>query len=107
MTDKGITREFNRLYGNLAELFRRIYDDEKDYPRETCARWFVNELNVLMSDDKLKSRLNEQYINHILEMGVNLRRTKLIDNEFKKELTSYIKELKNIKKNILEVTNVK
>ena len=105
MTTKGI-REYNRLYGNLVELFRRVYAEES-YPKETCAKWFVAELDELMSKDDLKNQLNEDHINHILEMGVNLRRTDFISNEYKKILTDNMKELKNTKKALVEAALVK
>ena len=107
MAIKKDVKEFKRLYNNLVELFRRIYADTTKYPKGTCADWFVCDLHNLLIEDRLKAQLTEEHINHILEMSLNLRRTTLISNESKKELTNNMKELRIIKKNLAETVLAK
>ena len=90
------TREFNRLYGNLKEVFRRIYDTQHNYPKETCAIWFVNDLDSLLKNERLKKRLTSDQIGNIVFMGMNLSKTDLIDSESKRHLRYLIKELKDV-----------
>ncbi len=96
MGSNGITKEFNRLYGNIIEVYRRIGDVDKDYPVNTCAWWFVNDLKTLMEDDRLKSKLNDEQISQILVRGRELIKTSLIDNSTKKVLSVLLKELKQM-----------
>ena len=106
MPTKNFTREFNRLYSNLNELFRRIYDAEHEYPSKTCAIWFVDDLNTLMSDAKLISMLTSEQIDNIVEKSIMLRKTNLIDINIKRELSLMVKQLKefkNTKSNVMEV----
>ena len=90
-------REFNRIYSNLIELCKRVYDDENVYPKNICAKWFVTMLHTLLKDEQLKSMLDEEQIKVIHEASLNVRKTKFIENVDKRTLTGLIKELKAIK----------
>ena len=96
ITQKGITREFNRVYGNLKEVFRRVYDKSYVDYHEMCASWFVNELKTLLEDENLRERLTNDQIGTIVFMGMNLSKTKLLDDEEKRCIRGLIKDLKDM-----------
>jgi hypothetical protein len=95
MINKENTREFNRLYNNLKELFRRIHDDKHNYPKDICADWFVNGLDELLQNESFKERLTTEQIGNIIFMGMNITKTDLLDNENKRYLRSLIKGLRD------------
>ena len=92
------TREFNRLIGNLIELHRRVFDADKEYPRNICANWFVEHLIELMQNSDFKSRLTAEQVNKILNISIDLLRTKLLDTEYNDYLIDNVRELRNMKK---------
>lgn len=101
-TQQGIKKEFNRLYGNLSELCRRIYSEDK-YPREACAVRFVEELKCITQNEKLSALLTEEKIIHILEMCRNILRTDYIDTTNKGQLRICAQKLKAIRVDMLDV----
>ena len=105
MTKKG-TREFNVLKGNLVELHRRIFDCENEYPHHICANWFVEHLITLMQNDDFKSQLMEDQVDKILEMSIDLLRTKLLDAEYKNGLIINVRELRSMKETFKQTIQV-
>ena len=99
---KGVKR-FNLIYNNLNELFGRIYDINDAYPNRTCAIWFVDELNKLLSDSVLRSMLKVEQIDNIFEKGSNLLRTNLLEGNVKKELKILLKNLEEAKADLVQV----
>ena len=91
---------FDIAYGNLTELFRRIYAVDYDYPAQICAVWFVDELNEILGNEVLKSRLTLEHIDQISEMGTKLIRTTLLEGWVKGILNERLKELVVLKSNL-------
>ena len=90
-------REFNRLYGNLNELHRRVFDEEKEYPRVLCAKWFVRELMTILNTDDLRQMLTQEQVDNIIENSISLLRARIFDNEYKQAIVLGIKELRKFK----------
>ena len=101
-TQRGIKKEFNRLYGNLSELCRRIFSEEV-YPRTACGIMFVEELKNITRDENLSALLTEEIIVHILEMCRNILRTDYIDTANKSQLRVCAQKLKTIRADLLDV----
>ena len=96
---KGV-KEFNRLYDNLNELFRRIFDTAKDYPVKTCAEWFVDHLNTILSSKDYRAMLTEDKVKNIMNMINKLKRSDALDLIAKNGLEYSIIQLKEIKNNL-------
>lgn len=97
MYTKVNVREFNRLYGNLNELHRRVFDKENGYPQTLCAKWFVRELMGIINKEDFSQRLNQEQIDLILDKSVSLLRAKILDSEYKQALVFEVKELRKLK----------
>ena len=93
-------KEFDRLYGNLKELFRRIHDDTNKYPREICGSWFVQTIETLAENAYFRSRLTNEQLGNIVFMSMRLCRTDYIDALSKNRLRFLVSEL-NVKRNEL------
>ena len=105
-TQKGLVKEFNRLYANITELHTRIFS-EKKYPKHACAIRFVSDLQDLIIDPNLNKMLTEQQINEIGSMAIDVHKTHLITNrEDKQLLSSLIRELKVLKTTITQVSGL-
>ena len=96
ITLKGIKKEFNREYGNLVELHRRIFDKTKTYPINVCIDWFIDGAKRLMEKEDFQIFLNENIINSLINMGKEILRVDRVDNDVKKELSLVIKNLQVI-----------
>ena len=99
-TQQDFNKEFNRLYGNLKELFRRIHDQENNYPKRICANWFVNTLAEIMQNPEVKVYLTHEQVNSIAFMALNLVKTEFLNEEDKETLQSLLQNLKNAENNI-------
>ncbi|MBQ7798339.1 MAG: hypothetical protein IJ371_04380 [Clostridia bacterium] len=98
---KNVTREFNRLYGNLVELHNRVYDDSFEYPRVLCAKWFVDTLATVVGNEDFSNMLTEQQISDIMRMSQDFLKSNFLDKNFKRSLRLSLKELNNVKTNTL------
>ena len=90
---KNLNREFNRLYGNLDELHRRVFSDDYRYPKELCAEWFVSTLSEIVSVEGLNVRLNDDQVEHVLTLSKQIIRTKYLVNNDKSVLANLIRTL--------------
>ncbi len=99
-TQEEFSKEFNRLYGNLKELFRRIHDQENNYPKRICANWFVNTLAEIIEKPQLRVFLTHEQVSSIAFMSMNLGKTEFLNDEDKNVLQSLLKDLKVAETNI-------
>lgn len=93
-TQQNFNKEFNRLYANLKELFRRIHDQENNYPKRICANWFVSTLEEIVQNPKLSAFLTHEQVGSIAFMAVNLAKTELLNEENKNSLQELLQTLK-------------
>jgi hypothetical protein len=98
---KASIKEFNRLYNNLVELHRRVVDVWRKYPIRLCAEWFVDHLTTMLEESSYRQKLEVEEIDNIVEMSINILRTKLLDNDNKALLISNIKQLRQLKQSKL------
>ena len=96
-------REFNRQYGNLVELHRRVFDTTRDYPRDICIIWYINGMAQISSHNNLKCFLTKAQIDNIITMSKHLIKSGYTSKDNKRDLALLIGEYEQINVNTLGI----
>lgn len=91
--NKYIEIEFNRLYGNLNELYKRTNDKQGRYPKDICVAWFVETASEILSNNKFREKLTAYHISNIANKASNLKELDIANNKQNKQLDLIIAEL--------------
>lgn len=100
-----IEKEFKRLYGNLIELYKRIYGVEKNYTtevREICIDWFIGHLGEIINNRHLKDQLTHENIAEVIGMLEELKNNKLATDEQKIKFQLLLNRVNHMRKKAME-----
>lgn len=106
MAETKMEKEFKRLYGNLIELYRRIYGIEKNYiqeVREISIDWFIGHLSDIINNRHLKDQLTHENIAEVIGMLEQLKDNKLATDEQKVKFELLLNRVNNMRKKAMEV----
>lgn len=91
-----INEEYRKIFKNLKELYRRINDNEGQYPKQICGSWFVSHVYELVEDEDLRARLNPGAISQIVAMSNKLKIMPEMREKDVISLINLVKELENL-----------